>query len=77
MLKFGGEEAFEVVLDEEDAKEFRIAKGTENVPGKGREAEAGDRDRMKATKSVAPASPSDKRAPAASSRTPQGVPPAA
>ena len=36
VLKFGGEEAFEVVLDKEDAKKLRIATGTENIPGKGR-----------------------------------------
>lgn len=55
MLEFGSEEAFEVVLDDENAKEFGVAAGTEQVPGKRGEAKAGEYDGMKAAEGVAPA----------------------
>jgi len=55
VLEFGSEEAFEVLLDDEDAEEFGIAAGTEHVPGKRGEAKAGDGDRMETAKGIAPA----------------------
>ena len=55
MLEFGSEEAFEVVFDDENAKEIGIAAGTEDVPGKGSDAKADEGDGMKAAKRIAPA----------------------
>ena len=47
MLEFGGEEAFEIVFDDEDAEEIWIAAGAEDVPGERCYAESGDGCRMK------------------------------
>ena len=55
VLEFGGEEAFEIVFDDEDAEEIGIAAGAEDVPGKCGEAESGDGSRMKKAECVAPA----------------------
>ena len=55
MLKFGGEEALEIVLDDENAKKIRIAAGAEDVPGKRGEAKTGDGDGVKPAEGVAPA----------------------
>ena len=55
MLELGSEEAVEIVFDDEDAEEVGVAAGTEDVPGKCGEAEAGDGDGMKAAEGVSPA----------------------
>ena len=55
VLELGSEEAVEIVLDDEDTEEVRVAAGAEDVPGKSGEAEAGDGDGMKAAEGVAPA----------------------
>ena len=55
MLEFGSEVAFEIVLDDEDAEEIRIAAGAEDVPGKSGEAEGRDGGGMKEAEGVAPA----------------------
>ena len=55
MLEFGGEKALEIVLDDEDAEEIGVAARAKDVPGKGSEAKAGDRNGMKAAESVVPA----------------------
>src|SRR5215469_7034183 len=55
VLEFRGEEALEIVLDDEDTKKIGIASGAQDVPGKGGEAETGDGQRVKAPESVAPA----------------------
>jgi len=55
VLEFGGEIALEIVLDDEDAEEIGIAPGTDDVPGKGRKAEAGNGQRVKAAEGVTPA----------------------
>ena len=55
VLEFGSEVAFEIVLDDEDAEEIRVASGTEDVPGQSRHAERGDCGWMKETEGVAPA----------------------
>jgi hypothetical protein len=55
VLKFGSEVALEIVLDDEDAEEIRIAACAENVPGESGEAEGSDGDWVKKTESVAPA----------------------
>src|SRR5215472_10679483 len=52
MLKFRCQEALEVVLDDEDAQEIRIAAGAANVPGQGRCAKRGNRHRMEEAKRV-------------------------
>jgi len=54
VLKFGGEVALEIMLDDEDAEEIGIAPGTDDVPGKRGETEAGDGDRMEAAEGVTP-----------------------
>jgi len=56
VLEFAGEVALEIVLDDEHAEEVGIAPGTDDVPGEGRETEAGDGQRMKAAEGVTPAS---------------------
>jgi hypothetical protein len=55
VLEFGCEVALEIVLDDEDAKEIRIASRTNDVPGKSGDAECRDRDGMKQAKGVTPA----------------------
>ena len=55
MLEFRGEVTFEVVFDDEDAKEIGIAPGAEDVPGESGQAESGDGGGMKKAESVAPA----------------------
>ncbi len=54
MLEFGGEEAFEIVFDDEDAEEIWIAAGAEDVPGKRGQAEGGDGGWMKEAEGIAP-----------------------
>jgi len=44
--------AFEIVLDDEDAEEIRIAAGAEDVPGKSGEAEGRDGGGMKEAEGV-------------------------
>ena len=54
VLEFGSEEAFEIVLDDEDVEEGGIALGAEDVPRQGCEAKDSDGDGMKKAKRVAP-----------------------
>jgi len=56
VLEFGGEVAFEIVLDDEDAEEIGIATGTKDVPGEGGKTEAGNGYRVEAAEGVTPAS---------------------
>src|SRR6516165_3716859 len=55
MLEFRGEEALEVVLDDEDAEKIGVAAGANDVPGQGGEAEGDDGRGMKQAQRVAPA----------------------
>jgi len=55
VLEFGSEVAFEIVLDDEDAEEIRVAAGAEDVPGKSGEAEGRDGGGMKRREAFAPA----------------------
>jgi len=55
VLEFGGEEALEIVFDDEDAEKIGVAAGAEDVPGKSGEAKGRDGRRMKEAESVAPA----------------------
>src|SRR5713101_8851458 len=55
VLEFGGEVAFEVVLDDEDAEEVGVAAGAEDVPRQSRCAERGERGWMKEAEGVSPA----------------------
>ncbi len=55
MLEFGGEVAFEIVLDDEDAEKIGVAAGAQDVPGESGEAEGGDDGGMKEAESVSPA----------------------
>ncbi len=55
MLKFGSEEALEVVFNDEDAEKIGIALGANDVPGERSHAEAADGHGVKAAKGVAPA----------------------
>ena len=55
MLKFGSEEAFEIVLDDKDAEEIWISASAKDVPGKGGEAKGGDGGWMEEAKCVTPA----------------------
>src|SRR5882762_5013107 len=54
VLEFGSEVAFEIVLDDEDAEEIRVAAGAEDVPGKSGEAEGRDGGGMKEAESITP-----------------------
>ncbi len=55
MLEFGGEEALEIVLDDEDAEEIGVTACTKNVPGKSGEAERRKSGGMEEAEGVAPA----------------------
>jgi len=55
VLEFGGEVAFEIVLDDEDAEEIGVAAGAQDVPGEGGQAEGRERSGMKEAQGVAPA----------------------
>src|SRR6266851_6593673 len=55
MLEFGGDVAFEIVLDDEDAEEIGIAAGAEDVPRESGEAKRDEGDGMKEAEGVAPA----------------------
>ncbi len=55
MVEFGREVTFEIVLDDEDAQEVRIAASAENVPGQGGSRESGNARRMQEPKRVVPA----------------------
>ena len=55
MLEFGGQKAFEVVFDDEDAEKIGIAAGAENVPGKRSGTKAGDGHGMKTAEGGGPA----------------------
>ena len=54
VLEFGRKVAFEIVFDDEDVKEIRIAAGAEDVPGKCRDTESDDGRRMKEAQSIGP-----------------------
>src|SRR5215472_808306 len=55
VLEFGREVTFEIVLDDEDAQEIRIAASAQNVPGQGGSAESGNAHWMQEPKRVVPA----------------------
>ena len=55
VLEFRSEVALEIVLDDEDTEEIRVAASAQNVPGKCCKAEAGDGYRMKAAEHFSPA----------------------
>src|SRR5271156_3691069 len=55
VLKFGREIAFEIMFDDKDAKEARIAPRARNIPGQGGGAEREDCCWMQKPKYVAPA----------------------
>src|SRR5713101_3817530 len=55
VLEFGGEEALEIVLDDEDAEKIGVAAGAQNIPGKSGEAEGRDGGGMQDAEGVAPA----------------------
>jgi KDO2-lipid IV(A) lauroyltransferase len=55
VLEFGSEVALEIVLDDEDAEEIRIAPGAKDVPGKSGETEGRDGGGMKQAEGVTPA----------------------
>jgi hypothetical protein len=55
VLKFGGEEALEIVLDDEDLEEVGVAAGAEDVPGKRGEAEGRDCGGVKEEEGIPPA----------------------
>ena len=55
MLEFRGEVALEIVFDDEDSEEVRIAAGADDVPRESGEVEGSDGDGMKEAEGVAPA----------------------
>src|SRR5713226_1649329 len=55
VLEFGGEVAFEIVFDDEDAEEIGVAAGAQDVPGESGQAEGRECGGVKETQGVAPA----------------------
>src|SRR5207253_10838260 len=55
VLEFGRQVTLEIVLDDEDAQELRIAASAHNVPGQGGSRESGNAQRMQEPNRVVPA----------------------